>query len=696
MEVSPDGRAFAVHTATSTYAFAVDPNGLLRHLFWGPRLASATALEVPATWDLSTNDPVADITPEEYPAHGGFRYKEQALAVRLADGSRELDLRHTGHTATDDTLEDHLIDDVAGLTVTLTYHVPSDLDVIERWTAITNKSETPIVLTRAMSATFHVPGAGWDLTNVHGYWGSEQQVFTQPVGYAKSVLESRRGISTHHHNPYVMLSRDATETHGEVYIAALAYTGNFAGVTEQSPYGTTAFSIGVNPYDWELTLDPGQTWQTPHAVAARTSEGFDQLSAILHDYGRALMVHPEPRKVLYNSWEATAFDVNEANQMQLADLAAGIGAELFVVDDGWFGQRHSQLDGLGDWYVNSEKFPNGLGPLIDHVRSLGMDFGIWVEPEMVNPPTELFAAHPDWIHHTPNRTSETARDQYVLNFARAEVRAHILAQLDALLTNNEIAFVKWDANRPLSQVGVDAAAAYHHMAGVFDVLTHLRARHPQVLFEACASGGGRIDFGALSVFDDFWTSDNTDAVDRIAIQRGYSLVYPAKAMRAWVTDVPNFLTGRSAPLPFRFHVAMMGSLGIGSDLGRCSPEELTEYTRHIADYKRMRRIVQEGRCHRLLGGMPATQHSEFTAVQYQLDAESVVFVLRPLGGVDRHPAHVRLRGLDPQCYYTYKVAGVRHTESGAFLMHTGITCRFYGDYASEVITVTEVTQSRPG
>ncbi|MCB0922750.1 MAG: alpha-galactosidase, partial [Actinobacteria bacterium] len=305
----------------------------------------------------------------------------------------------------------------------------------------------------------------------------------------------------------------------------------------------TLLQLGVNDHDLELPLEPGVPFVTPQVVAVHSSQGLDAMSQVMHAFGESLM-SPAVRPVLYNSWEATNFAVTAEGQIALAQRAAQIGAELFVVDDGWFGRRNPDdsggiHDGLGDWWVDPEKFPEGLQPLIDAVRAAGMQFGIWVEPEMVNPDSDLFAAHPEWIYAEPGREVDQARGQYVLNLTLPEVREFIVETLDGLLRDNAIDYVKWDANRPMSQVGPQRDVWYGHIAALYGIVDEIKRRHPGVLIEACASGGGRIDFGALGVFDDFWTSDNTDALDRLEIQRAYSLIYPPRAMRAWVTDVPN-------------------------------------------------------------------------------------------------------------------------------------------------------------
>lgn len=675
-----DGR-FGLHTRDSSYVFCIGEEGVLRHLHWGGRISLDDVIVEPL-WALSTNDLIPDILPQEYPAHGRFRYSEAGLAVRFADGGRELDLRYGDHSTSDSELVVHLADP-KGVRVDVHYQVL--VDVIRRWVVV--HADTDLVLEAVASAHVALPFSDLTLRNVAGRWGAEFQELRQQVR-AKTVLESRRGISNHHHNPFALLSRDATETAGRVWGAALEWGGNTKVVVEPTQYGQTLVQLGINDADLELTLAAGESFTTPAVVLATTDGGFDAASQHFHDYGRSLM-SGLPRPVLYNSWEATNFDVTCDGQIALAQRAAQIGAELFVVDDGWFGRRSPGadggiLDGLGDWWVDPRKFPEGLTPLIDEVQRLGMRFGIWVEPEMVNPQADLFAAHPDWIYHEPGRETDLARGQYVLNLTRADVRDHVLETLDSLLTEYDIAYLKWDANRPMSQVGAARDVWYRHLEAVYEIVAALKARHPGLLIEACASGGGRVDFGTLRVFDDFWTSDNTDARDRLDIHRGYSLVYPPQAMRAWVTDVPNFLSQRSIPLQFRFHSAMTGSLGVGSDLTKCTDKELAEYAKHVQEYKDLRPLMH--RLHRL----DDPSGNDYRLVQYSSDAGAVLFAFLPSSRVGHTATTVRLRGLDPAARYRFRYEWAEHEAGGDYLLNRGLRVWLQGDYASTVIRFDRV------
>ncbi len=683
--VSQKDSVFLLSTNSTSYVFGVDDRGLLRHLYWGGRLPRAEDLEMPVLTEVSTNDPVLEITPEEFPVHGGLRYKEHCLKVMFADGTRELVYRYCGYdirqTETGEELILHLRDEHYAFLIDLRYTVYPAYDLMERSVTVQNQSEEPVWIEKLHSAQFHIPYENLTFSNVHGHWGAEQQRFVQPVSYGKIVIENRRGISSHNHNPYFVLDRGATETTGQVYFGALRVSGNFSGVVEQTQYGETLVQMGLNDHDWLLELAPGERLEAPGILYGYSASGFETMSHHLHRFARERIMSAGLRPVLYNSWEATEFHVNSRDQIQLAHRAQELGAELFVLDDGWFGERHSTQNGLGDWYVNEGKFPNGLEELIDAVKSLGMKFGIWVEPEMVNPKAQLYQAHPDWIYHYDTRVTDTSRVQYVLNATRPEVREFIYTMLDNLLTRYDIDYIKWDANRPISQTGPQRDVWHKHIRTVYEVVESLKKKHPNVLFEACASGGGRIDYGILGIFDDFWTSDNTDAYDRLYIQDAYSRIYPIKAMRAWVTDCPNFLSGRVIPLKFRFHSAMMGSLGIGCNILKFTPEETELAKEMIRRYKQIRPIIQEGTFYRLEN--PSCER--YFLYEYLKESEGVLFAFLPQSRVGHRGTTVRLRGLEEESVYTVTTEEGEITKSGGYLMRHGLALRLTGDYASTMI-----------
>ena len=683
--VGTNSQVFLLSTGNTSYAFGIDDRGLVRHLYWGKKLPSADELEMPVLTEVSTNDPVFEITPEEFPVHGGLRYKEHCLKVTFPDGTRELVYQYDGYdTEQGDGWEElvlHLKDEHYAFRMDLHYKLYPAYDLMERTVVLKNEMEEPLQIEQLHSAQFHIPYENLNFSNVHGHWGAEEQPFTQRVSYGKILIENRRGTSSHNHNPYFILDRDATETTGEVFFGALRLTGNFSGVVEQTPYGETLVQMGINPHDCLLTLEPGQTLTAPAILCGYSATGFETMSHNLHRFALDHIMRKGLRPVLYNSWEATEFHVNCRDQIKLAQKASELGAELFVLDDGWFGERHSIQNGLGDWYVNEGKFPNGLEELIDAVKEQGMKFGLWVEPEMVNPKAKLYQEHPDWIYHYDTRVTDTSRMQYVLNVTKPEVQEFIYNMLDNLLTRYDIDYIKWDANRPISQTGPQRDIWYNHIQFIYHVVTELKKKHPDVLFEACASGGGRIDYGILGIFDDFWTSDNTDAYDRLYIQNSYSRIYPIKAMRAWVTDCPNFLSGRVIPLTFRFHSAMMGSLGIGCNILKFTPEEVALAQKMIAQYKEIRPIIQEGAFYRL--DNPSAD--QYFLYEYLKGDKGVLFAFLPQSKVGHRGTTVRLRGLEEDARYTIHTSQGDIVKSGSYLMDHGLPLHLSGDYASVLV-----------
>ncbi|HEY2488549.1 MAG TPA: alpha-galactosidase, partial [Streptosporangiaceae bacterium] len=601
------------------------------------------------------------------------------------------------------TLEVDLADTAYPLRVTLAYRVYDGFDVLDRWATLRHGGDgPPVVIRQAHSANWWLPVRGsWRLRYLHGGWSAETQLAQAVLTPGKLVLESRRGTTSHQLNPWFTLDPDgtATEEDGELWSGALAWSGSWKLVFETNPGGRVHACGGVNDFDWAYRLGPGDELVLPRFAGLYTAGGFGAASRewhawqLAHVLGRgddrpvpAKPFAPSPprtapvragepplRPVLYNSWEATLFQVSEAGQARLAERAARLGIECFVVDDGWFGRRDHDRAGLGDWTVNREKFPRGLGPLIERVNDLGMRFGLWVEPEMVNPDSDLYRAHPDWVYHFAGRTRSQHRNQLVLNLARPDVAEWAFATLDRLLSENHIEFIKWDMNRPFSEPGWPAQAGHDpervwtgHVNSLYAIIDGLRAAHPGVEFESCAGGGGRVDLGILRRVEQVWTSDNTDAWDRVKIQEGFTQVYPPQAMVAWVTDNPNLLTRRELPLSFRFHVAMAGALGVGGDLLRWTDAEMAEAAELIATYKDIRPVVQRGRLYRLASVLDGP----LAASEYVAGDDVVVLVWWGPRQAGVRAARVRLAGLDAGARYRDAGSGRQHW--GAALMAEGL------------------------
>ncbi len=716
IQYAPETKVWTLRAGEMSYAFGVNERGELQAIYWGAALSPKTQLPAvhsrpeAASFDLSTTT-----TPQEYPAWGAGLYTEPALKATFADGNRNIVLHYVEHHikggADGNTLEIVMQDIKAPLVVHLYYRVHSETGILERWSRIENKTEQPVTLEDAASAAWTLPqGTGYDWHWLTGRWAGEYQYHSAKIDTGAQMIESRRGSTSHQANPWFAIDEGSktSESAGPVWFGELGWSGSWRITVEQSSLEQVRIVGGYNPFDFGYRLAPGESLETPPFYAGYTDKGMGEASRILHRFQRAEILpghpHPRPRPVLYNSWEATEFKVNEAGQITLAEKASQLGVERFVIDDGWFGKRNDDHAGLGDWYVNSQKFPHGLKPVIDRVHALGMDFGIWVEPEMVNPDSDLYRKHPEWAMNFPGRPRTEGRNQLVLNLARNDVKEYTFNWLDKLVTDNDIAFLKWDYNRNWSEPGWDAVPVdqqkqiwVKYVDNLYEILDRLRAKHPKLEIESCSGGGGRVDLGILKRTDEVWTSDNTDALDRLSIQDGFTHAYTPGVMMAWVTDVPNFVNGRTVPLKFRFLVAMTGSLGIGSNLNKFSDEEMKQAAGYVSYYKSIRETVQDGELYRLV----APESSEHSATEYvsRDGKQAVVFAfLHSQQFGTPYPA-VHLQGLDPNAQYRLKpleagasAGGPRgpklpDTVTGSYLMEVGLQLPLRGDYDSASILI---------
>ncbi|MFE6737445.1 alpha-galactosidase [Streptomyces tubercidicus] len=686
-------RGLAVlRTPHSVYALRIGSDGSPRHLYWGAVLDTGDLAGLPAAASPAASSFEADAAPDELAPQTGARFGPAGLQVSFADGTRGAQWHFTGHNIREGELRLSLADRRYPLTADLCYRVRPGSDVIERWVELTHtgpEGSEPITIGRLDSAAWTVPTLpDYRLSHLVGGWNSEFQLRRDRLPVAETTLTSRRGLTSHHANPWLAVDDGtATEEHGEVWTCALAWSGSWRITVHRDPAGRATWTGGFGHEGLGWTLRHGESLHTPVFGGLYTPHGFGAASRAWHAHIRTAVL-PTPDRdlpVVYNSWEATGFEVDQPGQLRLADLAARLGAELFVLDDGWFGARTSDRAGLGDWLPRPEAFPDGLRPLVDHVHRLGMAFGLWVEPEMVNRDSDLYRAHPDWVVHTPTRDATELRHQLMLNFARPEVEAWAHGTLDRLVRENEVDWLKWDANRVVTEAGwpghPDPDRLWiDHTPAVHRIMDRLRADHPGLRIEACAGGGGRVDLAVLARTDQAWTSDNTDPVDRIAIQHGFSQLFPAQAMAAWVTDSPNVTTGRTTPLRFRFHVAMAGALGLGGDLTSWTEAELDEATTLVARYKEIRPLVQHGRQHRLTagGGVTAVHHASADGTEH------VVLAWRPATRFGHQPLAPRLPALDSAACYLDVDQGTTH--SGAVLTRRGIDLDLPpGDYASCLI-----------
>lgn len=689
-----ENEIYALQTKHTSYIIRIGEDKIPENVYWGKRID-----DIGDFAGEGSHAPVNLAAPqclrEECASFGGMRFKEASLKVRFADGVRDFRSGRAEAQAQDNHLEIILEDIHYPFRIRLHYEVFEEEDIIRKWRTAENTGTEPVVLERIFSAQFGLPGAGYESVNYNGRWGMEFQAVSEKITNGKKVYESTHGITGHGNNPVFMVHKGAGETTGQVWFGSLEYSGNFKTIVEAADAGFLNVVTGINDTDFSWTLEGGAGFETPAVIAGFTEAGFEGMSHTMHAFAGAQLM-PEafrdrPLPVLYNSWYSTAFDVRCEEQIALAKKAAQLGVELFVVDDGWFVGREHDRAGLGDWYVDRKKFPEGLKPLTDAVRGLGMRFGLWIEPEMVNPASSLYRQHPDWIYRYQTREVLMGRNQYMLDMSRQEVLDYLTECLDALLTENDITYIKWDMNRYASEMGSAALPQeewkslwHRHSLGMFRLIRTLRERHPRVEFEACAAGGGRVDYGAMGWFDEYWPSDNTDPLDRLRIQEDYSLMYPVKYMRAWLTD--DFgMDERRIPLSFAMHASMCGSLGIGTDLNRTPEDKREEIRGYVEEYKRIRSTVQLGRLYRLA----SMKQGDIQCVQYVGEKQSAVFVFLDHERFGEPEHRLYLRGLKENGRYRFVLDGRKLVKSGAWLMHAGIAVRLRGDYDSRLLILEE-------
>jgi alpha-galactosidase len=687
---------FRLRGGSVSYVLGVNTSGELQSIYWGPAIEDSDQFSQPKP--VSRAFEITD-TPQEFAGWGGGLQTEPSLKVTFPDGNRDLVLHYVSHSIAGDELTIHMRDISRAVDVDLRYGIDAETGILKRSAEITNNTTEPFTVVEAESGTWNLPPSrSYQLRYLAGRWGGEFQVQDNAVELGATTLESRRGMTGHQFSPWFAIAQNpqVNEEEGRVWFGALAWSGSWRITIEQDPLKQIRITGGYNPFDFSYLLNPHQTLSTPIFYGGFTEYGYGDASRLLHHYELAHVLPQSPaprtRPVLYNSWEATGFNVDEAGQEKLADEAASIGVERFVMDDGWFGERKDDHSGLGDWYVNPQKFPHGLKGLIDHVHSLGMDFGLWVEPEMVNPDSNLYRKHPDWVINFPGRPRTESRNQLVLNLARPEVREYILGVLDDLLNKNDIAFLKWDANRNWAEPGwpevkpdEEQGLYIEYVQGLYSIMAELRKRHPKLEIESCSGGGGRVDLGILRYVDEVWTSDNTDPFDRLFIQNGFTYAYAPGIMMAWVTDSPNWYNHRSTSLAYRFLSSMQGSLGIGANLNKWTPDDFALAKQMIASYKGIRETVQHGKLYRLI---PPSADNELAATEYiSPDTKStVLFAALHSQQMQYPPATVFPLALDPKATYTLHAiygktsSGSPHQASGAYWMGRGINVELSGDF----------------
>lgn len=741
-----DEGIFALNTQNTTYQMQIDPLGYLRHLYYGRQVSgSMEHLYRPVDFGFSPNPYPSrytpqislDTMPQEYTGCNAGDFRVSCLTVSGREGTCGAELRYVSHEilpgkyavegmpsafAGDgeaETLVVTLADEVTGLEVRLYYGVFEARDIITRAARLRNGGTGTLTLERAASLCLDIPFGDWDLLHFQGRHNMERQAVRTPVTGGIQTVSSRRGASSHQHNPFVILAgRETTEEHGDCCGLMLVYSGSHRTDIERDQSGGTRVVMGIHDEQFRWTLAPGEWFQTPEVLLTFTHQGLGQLSRSYHRFIRNNLCRSpwsnRRRPVLINNWEATYFQFDTDKIVSIARQASALGVEMLVLDDGWFGARDDENRGLGDWFVNEKKLPGGLSRLIAEVNGLGMKFGLWVEPEMVNEDSDLYRAHPDWALTLPGRQPTMGRNQLVLDMGRSEVVNYLCERLSALLETYHIDYIKWDMNRSLTDVYSLALpperqgeAAHRYVLGVYDLLERLTARFPEVLLEGCAGGGGRFDAGMLAYCPQIWCSDDTDAVERLTIQYGTSFGYPVSAMGAHVSACPNHQTGRTVSLDTRAVVAMSGTFGYELDLNLLTEEEKAAVRRQIGRFHRYGDLIRQGDYYRL---SDPTQNADYTAWQTVSEdrGEALVSVVVTHVRATSPLICLRLRGLEENALYRVREFAAFGTGNacgelsgqeegriytGGGLMYGGFVLpRLYGDCPSVQIYLERVTK----
>ena len=737
-----ESRVFTLQTKNTTYQMKADDKGVFLHTYYGEKTDnsdksylircadrgfSGNPHEV-GTFDRSYS---LDMLPQEYSCFGTGDYRISALRVRQADGSRAAELRYAGCETRKgkyaipglpaaygtqeeaDTLEVILEDEACGLEVRLLYGVFEKKDVITRAVRITNRSEKPVVLEKAASLCLDWQQGEFDWLTFYGRHAMERNVQRAGIAHGVQSVGSVRGASSHHYNPFAVLCEKGTdETKGLCYGFSFMYSGEFLIEAEKDQADQTRLVCGIHPDDFDWTLNPGESFDTPEVLMSCSAEGFGGMSRNLHDLIRENVCRGEwkhkRRPILINNWEGTYFDFTGDKLVSIAAEAAKLGVELFVMDDGWFGKRDSDNSGLGDWYPNEEKLGCTLKELGERIEALGMKFGIWFEPECISEDSDLYRAHPDWAVQIPGRKPNLSRNQLILDFSREDVQEYIIERLSAVLDSAPISYVKWDFNRSICDkfsaklpTGRQGEMAHRFVLGLYRVLEELLERYPNLLLEGCSGGGGRFDTGMLYYSPQIWCSDDTDAIERLQIQYGTSFGYPVNTMGAHVSAVPNHQTGRVTPIATRACVAMAGTFGYELDVNKMTDEEKEAVKRQIQIFKEQYDLISYGNYYRLTD----VQKSSCAVWETAAKDGSEALVSAVWQHVQATPAflNVKVRGLCEDGMYRVMRTALKEKDavaqekeaqviSGSSLMHGGLPIPAAdGEYAAWQIYLERIS-----
>ena len=702
-----------------SYLIEVEEHGYLAHLYFGKKINHYSG-HYQYVRDMRSFGPYPEAADHdtfsldtvmlEYPGYGFGDFREPAYNFKLKNGSRITDFRYdsfeivqgkcaieglphlyTNQATEAETLIITLKDDVAQLRLKLNYTIYQDYATVIRSTTLINDSAETVEINQLASQSLDFPNRSFELIHLNGAWGRERQLTREKIEIGTKVLDSKRGSSSHHQNPFVTLVEPTTtEFQGEAYGFCLVYSGNHQTVIEKDNYSQTRVVMGMNPFNFAWQLPAGESFHSPEVVNVYSNQGLNQMSKTYHDLFNHHLIRGEhqlkERPVLINNWEATYFDFDDAKIHGIVDEAQALGIEMFVLDDGWFGERKDDHRSLGDWYEFEGKLEQGLEGIAQYVHDKGMKFGLWFEPEMISKDSDLHRAHPDWVLSVPGRPRSLSRQQHVLDFSRADVRDHIYQQMTAILDRVPIDYIKWDMNRNMTEVysllldpEMQGEVSHRYILGLYEFMEKLTQAYPHILFESCSGGGGRYDAGMLYYMPQTWTSDNTDPIARLKIQYSTSLVYPISTMGAHVSAIPNHQTGRETSLDIRGNVAMSGVLGYELDLTTLSEEEKVLIVKQVDFYKEHRQLLQFGDFVRLKS--PYEENEVAWMFVSKDKKEAIVFYFRVLVEASAPYVTLKLAHLDETL--EYQIAN--HVISGDALMNIGmyIDPKLHGDYATQ-------------
>ena len=710
-------KSFYLGAGKASYVLHVDEDGRLLNQHWGARVPDgAIQPDLSHYPTLASFDPRTNALPWELPTRGSGWYGEPAVAATNAKGNDMVQLTYVSHAiymgknrlpglpatfarreGDAETLEIELMDRLTGLRVTAVYGVFERTGAITRSLRMKNESGEDIQINGVLSASAPVHGSGYDVIHLKGAWARERHVMRQTQGEGEYRIFSQRGASGHEANPFLALcEKSATEFSGEVWAVSLVYSGSFEALSYVNNTENSRLSIGLNPDVFTWKLEPGETFVSPEAAMVYSPDGLNGMSHAFHRlYSENLMRSKwfeRDRPILINNWEATYFNFNEEKILQIARRAKELGVEMLVLDDGWFGKRNTDNCSLGDWVVNPEKLPGGLNGLSDRLHDLGLKFGLWFEPEMISPDSDLYRAHPDWCLHVDGRARVEMRNQLILDLSRREVQDYIIESVSAVLESARIEYVKWDMNRNMTEPFSGAQTPerqketqHRYMLGLYRVLEEITARFPEILFESCSGGGGRFDPGMLYYMPQTWTSDDSDAAERMFIQYGTSFVYPPCAMGAHVSAVPNHQTGRTTAMQTRGDVALGGNFGFELDLSQLSDADAETVRRLIEREKQVRTLVRTGEFTRLLSPFD----HPYAAWQFRArdNSEALICAYRLMTRPATPHLLLRASGLDESAVY---MDDDGNTCSGAALTRYGLWLHLPGDFTSKVIHLRRI------